>query len=92
MKFIFPQNYKYNNKILGILDYSTAIFNLIWYLFIYFILNIFNFSIGCNIFLFIFFCFPIFLFSLFYCSTESILYIFFYMFIFLKNRKVYLYM
>ena len=43
MKFIFPQNYKYNNKILGIIDYSSAIFNLVWYLIIYFILSLFTF-------------------------------------------------
>jgi hypothetical protein len=29
MKFIFPKNYKYNAKILGFIDYSTAIFDTI---------------------------------------------------------------
>ena len=27
MKFIFPQNYNFKNKLLGIIDYSTAFFN-----------------------------------------------------------------
>ena len=30
MKFIIPQNYNFKNKILGILDYQTAIFIVIW--------------------------------------------------------------
>ena len=30
MKFIFPQNYKFTTKVLGIIDYQTAILNLIW--------------------------------------------------------------
>ena len=34
MKFIFPQNYKFNNKLFGIIDYSTAIVNIVWYIFI----------------------------------------------------------
>ena len=43
MKFIFPQNYKFNNKILGVFDYSTAIINIVWYVFVYIIINfIFN--------------------------------------------------
>ena len=35
MKFIFPQNYKFNNKLFGIIDYSTAIVNIVWYVFIF---------------------------------------------------------
>ena len=31
MKFIIPQNYNFKNKIFGIIDYSTAIFNIICY-------------------------------------------------------------
>ena len=29
MKFIIPKNYNYHLKILGVIDYPTAIFNLI---------------------------------------------------------------
>ena len=35
MKFIFPQNYSFKNKFLGIIDYSTLIINLIFYIFIF---------------------------------------------------------
>ena len=37
MKFIFPQNYNFENKILGVIDYTTALFNVIWYLIIFLI-------------------------------------------------------
>ena len=30
MKFIFPQNYNFKNKLFGFLDYSTIFLNLIW--------------------------------------------------------------
>ena len=30
MKFIFPQNYDFKNKLLGIFDYSTIFINIIW--------------------------------------------------------------
>ena len=53
MKFIFPQNYKFNTKILGIIDYQTAILNLIWDGLIFLILNIIFRSINIKIFLFI---------------------------------------
>ena len=28
MKFIFPQNYSFNTKLFGLIDYQTAILNL----------------------------------------------------------------
>ena len=28
LKFIFPQNYNFNNKLFGTIDYTTAIFNI----------------------------------------------------------------
>ncbi len=38
MKFIFPQNYNFKkNKLFGIIDYSSLIFNIIWDLIIFFI-------------------------------------------------------
>ena len=30
MKFIFPQNYNFNSKLLGFIDYTTVILNIIW--------------------------------------------------------------
>ena len=41
MKFIFPQNYNFKNKLLGIIDYSTAFFNIFWYVIIFILLHFF---------------------------------------------------
>ena len=41
MKFIFPQNYDFKNKILGIIDYSTAFVNLFWYVIVFILVNLF---------------------------------------------------
>ena len=30
MKFIFPKNYNFKNKLFGFIDYSTIFINLIW--------------------------------------------------------------
>ena len=53
MKFIFPQNYNFKNKLLGIIDYSTAFFNIFWYVII-FILYIFLLKTGILKFLFLY--------------------------------------
>ena len=92
MKFIFPQNYKFNNKILGIIDYKTAVVNIIWYIIIYFIINLIFYSIKIKIFLFILFCFPFFLVSVIGFYNENILSVIIYIIKFIKNRKIYLYM
>ena len=39
MKFIFPQNYKFNTKIFGLINYQTAILNVIWDSLVFLILN-----------------------------------------------------
>ena len=30
MKFIFPQNYNFDNKLLGFIDYTTVILNIVF--------------------------------------------------------------
>ena len=73
MKFIFPQNYKFNTKILGIMDYQTAILNLICDGLIFIILNLIFKSLNIKIFLFIIFSFPILIFSVIGINGESII-------------------
>lgn len=92
MKFIFPQNYKFNNKILGIIDYSTAIVNVVWYIFVFFIVNLIFNVIKIKIFVFILLCFPFFLISVIGFNHENIISVIGYTVKFLKNRKIYLYM
>lgn len=91
MKFIIPQNYNFRNKLLGFMDYTTAIFNVIWALFSFLLVNIFPLPINFKIGLFIVFYFPILLFSFFGFNNENILYVFSYIFNFIKNSNVYFY-
>ena len=64
MKFIFPQNYNFENKFLGVIDYLTIFVNVIWYIFVFLILSIIPISFQIKIFIFILFCFPLFLISI----------------------------
>lgn len=64
MKFIFPQNYDFSTKFLGLIDYSTAILNIIWSGLVFVLINIIFESLNIKIFLFILFSFPVLLFSL----------------------------
>lgn len=65
MKFIFPQNYNFKNKLFGFIDYSSILLNIFWDCFIFFILKLFPFNLNIKIFIFIILCFPVFLFSIF---------------------------
>ena len=90
MKFIFPQNYNFNLKLFGFLDYKTILFNLIFFIFIYLVTKcIGNFNI--KIIIFIIFYFPILLISIFGFNQENIIYVIKYIFLYLKNPKLYLY-
>ena len=91
MKFIFPQNYNFKNKILGIIDYTTLIFNIIWIALIVFLLNIIFNNLNIKIFFTIIFSFPIIILSLIGFNGENILYVFSYMFKYIFKQKLYLY-
>ena len=96
MKFIFPQNYNFKNKLFGIIDYSSLIFNIIWDLIIFLLINLL-FKIN-NIKIFIFFIFyfvcclfSIFLFTIFGFNHENILNVFIYLIKYIKRPKIYFY-
>lgn len=91
MKFIFPQNYRFHQKLLGIIDYSTIFVNLIWFGIIFLLLQIFSFDIMIKIFIFIVFCFPVFLMSVFGFQGENFLSVCSYLFAFLNKPKVLLF-
>ena len=91
MKFIFPQNYNFNNKLFGFIDYSTAILNVIWFAFIFCLVNILFYNLSIKIFLFIFLSFPVLIFSIVGFNHENILYVCMYILKYSKNPKVYLY-
>ena len=89
MHFIFPQNYNFKNKLFGFIDYWTAIVNLIWYFIVFNIFKILSIILKYKIYGFIIFCFPLFLFSFLGFNGENIVYFFYYIFKFLKNKKLY---
>lgn len=91
MKFIFPQNYNFNNKIFGLIDYSTAIVNIIWYVFIFCLCNLIFKNFTIKIFIFIILSMPLFLFSIIGFNHENIIYVFFYLLKYIRKPKVYLY-
>ncbi len=91
MKFIFPQNYDVKNKLFGIIDYSTAFVNLLWYAFIFIVVNFIFKNLTLKIFVFVVFCFPLFLFSFAGFNGENILYVFSYLIHFLWKPKLFLY-
>lgn len=92
MKFIFPQNYKFKNKLFGIIDYSSLILNIIWDFFIFMIANFIFHDINIKIFVIILFGLPIFLFSIIGFNHENIIYIFTYLIYYIKNPKLYFYL
>ena len=91
MKFIIPQNYDFSAKLFGIIDYSTAIFNVIWYAFVFCVINFFISSLFIKIFIFIILCFPVLLFSIIGFNHENILYVLVYLLKYIFSQKIYLY-
>lgn len=91
MKFIFPQNYDFKNKLFGFLDYSTLFFNIFWDVFIFFIINFLVEDWSIKIFIFIIFCFPLLLLSFSGFNGESVVYVFFYIFRFQLKQKLFFY-
>ena len=91
MKFIFPQNYNFKNKIFGIIDYSTAFFNILWYIIVFGILHLFIKNWNIKIFLFISLCFPLTIFSIVGFNGEHIVYVFKYIFKYIFRPKLYLF-
>lgn len=91
MKFIFPQNYSFNTKLFGLIDYQTAILNLCCLVIVFIITSLLKLNLFSKIIIFIITCFPILLISIFGIHQENILYVFCYIFNFIKRPKIYLY-
>ena len=91
MKFIIPQNYKFKNRIFGIIDYPTAILNIIWDVILYLIIKNFNIPLSTRIFIFSAFSFPILLLTIVGFNNESPLYTLKYLICYIKKPKIYLF-
>ena len=86
MNFIIPKNYKFKNKILGIIDYSSAIFNIIWNVIIYLFLKNINTKLSIKIFIFSTLSFPILLLTIVSFNNESPFYTVKYLFKYLLMK------
>ncbi len=91
MKFIFPQNYDFNTKLFGLIDYSTAILNIVWGILIYVLVNIIFLSLNLKIFFFIVLVFPILLFSVIGINGENVIYVCSYLLKYIIKQKLYFY-
>ena len=91
MKFIFPQNYKFNTKLFGILDAQTALVSAVWAGIMYLVINFIFKSLYLKIFLFIVTVFPIVIFSIVGFNGENIINVATYMVKFIKKRKIMFY-
>lgn len=40
MNFVFPSNYTFKNRLFGLVDYPTAIINVVWYIFCFCLVNL----------------------------------------------------
>ena len=91
MKFIFPQNYNLNKKLLGIIDYSVAIADLVWGIFVFFLINSLFKVLSIKIFLCITLVFPIIILSVVGVDGENFLYFLSYVLKYIFKQKLYLY-
>ena len=74
MKFIFPQNYNFNYKLFGFIDYTTIFLNIFFGFIIYLISNIFS-NLYLKLCFFIILFFPFLLISIIGFNNEKFLYI-----------------
>ena len=91
MKFIFPQNYKFNTKLFGILDAQTAVVTAAWAGIMYLVVNFIFKILYIKIFLFIVNVFPIVIFSIVGVNGENIISVAIYMSKFIIKRKLLFY-
>ena len=71
------------------MDYSTAVLNVIWAMFVLIFVNLFPFYLNVKIGLFIIFYFPLLLFSFLGFNNENIIYVISYLLKYIINYKIY---
>lgn len=91
MNFVFPSNYNFKNKLFGLIDYTTAIVNVLWYIFSFCLVNLIFEDINFKIMAFSFLAIPFLIFSIVNNRNESILIVLVYIFKFFTSPKLYFY-
>lgn len=91
MKFLFPENYNFKSKLLGFIDYPTAIFNIVYLIITSLFFNLLIKNLTLKLSFIVLFYTPIFLFSIVGFNNENLLFVFIYMIKFFINPKIYIY-
>lgn len=91
MKFVFPKNYNFKNKLFGIIDYFSLFINIIWDIFVFCFINLIFINLTTKIFIFIILCLPLLIFSIVGLGNENILYVINYLIKFLFSNKILLF-
>ena len=91
MKFIIPKNYNIQPKILGVFDFFSILFTIIFILTTILLLSFFNLTLIDKISITIILNLPIFLFLNFGLGKENIIYIIYYLIKYSISPKIYVY-
>lgn len=91
MKFIIPKNYNIHPKILGVFDFFSILFTIIFILITILLLSFFNLTLIDKISITIILNLPIFLFLNFGLGKENIIYIIYYLIKYSFSPKIYVY-
>ena len=91
MNFIFPKNYNFSFKFLGLFNYSSIFINIIYGFSLYFFISIFFKTIVIKFYIFVVFFLPFFLFTTLNHSNENFFIVFHYIFKFFSSPKIYFY-
>lgn len=91
MIFIFPKNYDFSFKFLGLFNYSSIFLNIIWGMFVYFIVSFLFGSFIIRFYTFTFLFLPFFLFSILNKSNENIFFVCIYLIRYFARPKVFFY-
>ena len=91
LKFIFPQNYNSKFKILGFIEYQSAVLDIAWISIVLILVNIIFNSLNIKIFMFIVLVFPVAILSIVGINGESIIDVMIYIGKYMIKQKVILY-
>ena len=91
MNFVFPSNYNFKNKLFGLIDYTTAIINVVWYIFSFCLVNLIFSDLNFRILVFSTLTIPFLIFSIINNRNENLLIVLTYIFKFLCSPKLYFY-
>jgi len=91
MNFIFPKNYNFSFKFLGIFSYSSIIINFVYGVILFSVFSLLFRTFLIKFYLFIIFFIPFFLFTSLNHSNENILITLSYILKFLFHHKIYFY-